>query len=163
MPQLEKKRKLMCKEINTVKTQNGEISDPTELAECFNDYFINVGPDIAKTIDKSDRNFMGYITKATSKLNFQAVSESTVQRLLLSLNPRKSTGIDKIPAKIIRVASPVVANSLTKIFNRAISNESFPSEWKQARVVPLHKKGSRNLLNNNNIIISPYIYSPCSK
>ena len=26
----------------------------TELAECFNDYFINVGPDIAKTIDKSD-------------------------------------------------------------------------------------------------------------
>ena len=141
-------RKQMCQEINAVKTQNGEISDPTELAECFNNYFINVGPDIAKTIDKSDRNFMGYITKATSKLNFQAVSESTVQRLLLSLNPRKSTGIDKIPAKIIRVASPVVANSLTKIFNRAISNESFPSEWKQARVVPLHKKGSRNLLNN---------------
>ena len=37
----------MCQEINAVKTQNGEISDPTELAECFNDYFINVGPDIA--------------------------------------------------------------------------------------------------------------------
>ena len=141
------------------KTQNGEISDPTELAECFNDYFINVGPDIAKTIDKSVRDFMDYITKATSKLNFQAVSESTVQRLLLSLNPHKSTGIEKIPAKIIRVASPVVANSLTKIFNRTISNESFPSEWKQARVVPLHKKGSRNLLNK----LSPYIYSPCSK
>ena len=67
-------RKQMCQEINAVKTQNGEISDPTELAECFNDYFINVGPDIAKIIDKSDRNFMGYITKATSKLNFQAVS-----------------------------------------------------------------------------------------
>ena len=51
----------MCQEINAVKTQNGEISDPTELAECFNNYFINVGPDIGKTIDKSDRNFMGYI------------------------------------------------------------------------------------------------------
>ena len=78
----------MCQEKNAVKTQNVEISDPTQLAECFNDYFINVGPDIAKTIDKSDRNFMDYITKAISKLNFQAVSESTVQRLLLSLNPR---------------------------------------------------------------------------
>ena len=89
-------------------------------------------------IDKSDRNFMNYITKATSKLNFQAVSESTVHRLLLSLNPRKFTGIDKIPAKIIRIASPVIANSLTKIFNCAISNESFPSEWKQARVAPSH-------------------------
>ena len=27
----------MCQEINAVKTQNGEISDPTELAECFNE------------------------------------------------------------------------------------------------------------------------------
>ena len=61
----------MCQEINAVKTQNEEISDPTELAECFNDYFMNVGPDIAKTVDKSDRNLMDYIAKATSKLNFQ--------------------------------------------------------------------------------------------
>ena len=91
---------------------------------------------------------MDYITKATSKLNFQTVSDSKVHRLLLSLNPRKSTRIDKIPAKIIRIASPVIANSLTKIFNRAISNQSVPSEWKQARVIPLDKKGSRNLLNN---------------
>ena len=32
--------------------------------------------------------------------------------------------------------------------NRAISNQSVPSEWKQTRVIPLHKNGSRNLLNN---------------
>ena len=141
-------RNQTCQEIHALKTQNGDISDPTELAECFNDYFINVGPDIAKTIDKNDRNFTDYISKATSKLNFQDVSESKVQRLLFSLNPRKSTGVDKIPAKIIRIVSPVIANCLTKIFNRAISNESFPFEWKQAIVIPLHKKGSRNLLNN---------------
>ena len=47
-------RKQMRQEINAVKTQNVEISDPIQLAECFNDYFINVGPDIAKTIDKGD-------------------------------------------------------------------------------------------------------------
>ena len=134
-------RKQKCPEINSVKTQNGEISDPTELAECFNDYFTNVGPDIAKTIDNSDINFTDYITRATSNFKFQAVSEFKVYRLLLSLNPCKSTGIDKIPAKIIRIASPVIANSLTKIFNMAISNEFVLSEWKLARVTPLHKKG----------------------
>ena len=66
----------------------------------------------------------------------------------MSLNPRKSTAIDKIPAKIIHIFSPVIASSLTKIFDRAISNQSVPSEWKQARVIPLHKKGSRYRLNN---------------
>ncbi|CAB3992421.1 Hypothetical predicted protein, partial [Paramuricea clavata] len=141
-------RKQKCPDINSVKTQNGEITDPNELAESFNDYFTNIGPDIAKTIDKGDRNFTDYITRVTSNFKFQAVSESKVHRLLLFLNPGKSTGIDKIPAKIIRIASPVIANSLAKIFNRAITSESAPSEWKAARVTPLHKKGPRNLLNN---------------
>ena len=53
----------------------------------------------------------------------------------------KATGIDKIPAKIIRVASPIITDSLTKIFNKAIRNECVPHDWKIARVIPLHKKG----------------------
>ena len=68
--------------------------------------------------------------------------------MLRSLNPCKSTGIDKIPAKIIRIAAPVIAESLTKIFNTAIFSETVPSDWKVARVIPLHKSGPRNLFNN---------------
>ena len=37
---------------------------------------------------------------------------------------------------------------MTKIFNKAIRNECVPHDWKIERVVPLHKKGPRNLLNN---------------
>ncbi|CAB4036522.1 Hypothetical predicted protein, partial [Paramuricea clavata] len=126
----------------------GQISQPTELAECFNNYFTNIGPDIAKNIDNGDRNFKDYITTTTSSFNFQTVSESNVYRLRLSLNPRKSTGIDKIPAKIIRIAAPVITNSLTKIFNLAIISSTVPFEWKIARVTPIFKNGPRNLLNN---------------
>ena len=60
----------------------------------------------------------------------------------------KATGIDKISAKIIKFVAPIIANSLTKIFNMAIDTETFPSEWKIARVARLHKKGPRNLLDN---------------
>ena len=76
------------------------------------------------------------------------MSETNVYKLLSSLNPCKSTGIDKIPAKIIRIAAPIIANSLTRIFNTAIYSETVPSEWKLARVIPLHKNGPRNMLNN---------------
>ena len=74
---------------------------------------------------------------------FQVISVAKVVGLLQSLNPYKSTGIDKIPAKIIRIAAPVVADSLTKIFNAAmpIYSETVPSDWKVARVIPLHKSG----------------------
>jgi hypothetical protein len=31
--------------------QSRQISNPIELAECFNNYFTDIGPNIAKTID----------------------------------------------------------------------------------------------------------------
>jgi hypothetical protein len=135
-------RKQEGREINCLETQRGQISHPKEFAECFNNYFTNIGPDMAKNIDNGDRNFKDYITTTTSSFNFQTVSESHVYRLLLSLNPRKSTGIDKIPAKFIRIAAPVITNSLTKIYNMAIISATVLFEWKITRNDP------RNLLNN---------------
>ena len=77
----------------------------------------------------------------SSRFNFQTISVSKVHKFLHSLNPCKSTGIDNIPAKIIRIASPVIVKSITEIFKRAILSKVVPSEWKSARVIPLHKKG----------------------
>ncbi len=126
--------------MNCIHTQNGQISCPNELAECFNNHFTDIGPKIATTIGNTDRNFTDYITKTTSSFKFQTVSETKVYNLLSSLNPCKSTGIDKIPAKIIRIAAPII--------NTAIYGETVLSEWKLARVIPLHKNGPRNMLNN---------------
>ena len=72
------------------------------------------------TIENSDTNFMDYLTKTkTSVFKFQAVSVAKVNKFLRSLTACKSTGTDKIPAKIIRIAAPVIADPLTKIFNTA--------------------------------------------
>ncbi|CAB4036012.1 Hypothetical predicted protein, partial [Paramuricea clavata] len=101
-------RKQKCHEINCIHTQNGQISCPNELAERFNNHFTDIGPKIATTIGNTDRNFTDYITKATSSFKFQTVSETKVYKLLSSLNLCKSTGIDKIPDKIIRIAAPIM-------------------------------------------------------
>ena len=91
---------------------------------------------------------MDYLTKTTSIFKFKAISVIKVVGSLQSLNPCKSTGIDKILARIIRIAAPVIAESLTKIFNTAIDSETVPFKWKIARIIPLHKSGPGNLFNN---------------
>ncbi len=70
--------------------------------------------------------------------------------MLDSISISKATGIDQIPGKILKlVAAPAITQSITMLFNYSIiATESFPSEWKIAKVIPLHKSGSRNLLNN---------------
>ena len=52
--------------------------------------------------------------------------------------------MDNIAAKVLKMAAPVVAPSLTEIFNMSIDTQQFPSEWK----IPLFKRGQRSLLDN---------------
>ena len=64
------------------------------------------------------------------------------------LSSNKATGIDKISCKIIKIAAPAISDSLTFIFNQAITLSSFPNEWKMARVIPLYKNSQRNIPGN---------------
>ena len=48
----------------------------------------------------------------------------------------------------MKIAALVIADSLTYIFNQAITLSSFPDEWKMARVIPFYKSGHRNIPGN---------------
>ena len=71
-----------------------------------------------------------------------------VSQLLTGLSSNKATGVDKISCEIIKIAAPAISDSLTQIFNQAITLSSFPDEWKTARVTPLYKNGQRNVAGN---------------
>jgi hypothetical protein len=79
------------------------------------------------------------MSKMPNQLNLLLSNLSS--HLLHGLSNNKATGIDKISSKIIKLAAPVISNSLTLIFNQAITLSSFPDEWKVARVMPLYKNG----------------------
>ena len=125
------------------------MTNTKDIAEGFNDYFSNIGPDLACKIDTPNLNFQTYIEKAKSEFSaFQPVTVSNVYHLLHGLSSNKATGVDKISSKIIKIAAPAISDSLTYIFNQAITLSLFPHEWKTARVIPLYKNGQRNLPGN---------------
>ena len=64
------------------------------------------------------------------------------------MNPSKSTGRHGIPAKYIKMSGSVIAPGLTNIFNACISTGYFPKVLKTAEVVPIFKKGERELCSN---------------
>ena len=87
-----------------------------------NEYFSNIGPDLASKIDSSNSNFETYVKNAQSEFAaFQPVTVSHVFHLLHGLSNNKATGINKISSKIIKLAAPVISDSLTLIFNQAIT------------------------------------------
>ena len=88
------------------------------------------------------------LRKLNQSSAFQPTTISNACHLLSGLSSNKATGIDKISCKIIKIAAPVIADSLTYIFNQVITQSSFPDEWKMARVTPIFKNGQRNLPEN---------------
>ena len=135
--------------VNELNMGESTLNDPQDIAEVFNEYFSNIGPDLASKIDISSCNFKAYVKKATSEFAaFQPTTVNDIIHLLCGLLTNKTTGIDKISCKIIKIAAPAISDSLTFIFNQAITLSSFPDEWKMARVTPLYKNGQRNIPGN---------------
>ena len=139
--------------VNELKLGENILNNPKDIAEGFNSYFSNIGPDLASQIHTSSCNFETYVKKAKSEFPaFQPTNINNVYQLLSGLSSNKATGLDKISCKIIKIAALVIADSLTYIFNQAITLSSFPDEWKMARVIPLYKSGHRNIPGNYRLI-----------
>ena len=56
----------------------------------------------------------------------------------------KAAGPDRISALMLKETASVIAPSLSKLFNRSLSQGCFPACWKLANVIPVPKPGSLN-------------------
>ena len=78
-------------------------------------------------------------TFSNSKFDFSQVTETEVRKALYSIRSN-SSGSDGITSKMLKSALPYIIHSLTHIINFSLSTGTFPSSWKDARVLPLPKK-----------------------
>ena len=60
----------------------------------------------------------------------------------------KATGLDNIPARLIRDGAPIISECLTHIINLSFSSGVVPDDWKTSRVVPLFKSDNREEMDN---------------
>ena len=76
------------------------------------------------------------------------VSSAFVHRQLRLLKTSKGTGLDGIPARLLKDVAPSISAPLTAIIDLSISSAVLPEEWKYARVVPLYKDGDKKCMDN---------------
>ena len=87
----------------------------------------------------------------TSKFTFT----QDVFRHLHQLDSSKATGPDDIPSKLLKLAAPMISDSLSYLFNLSLHTGNISTDWKLAKVSAIYKKGS-NLDISNYIPISVF-------
>ena len=61
--------------------------------------------------------------KLSETFNFNKINENQIKKEILELNPRKTSGFDEIPSKIIKNSVTVLTSPLTNLFNTAASGD----------------------------------------
>ena len=115
-----------------------------EIAEKFNNYFISIGPSRAENIDSNGCNYSQFVNRVDSNFHFHPLSSSQVYDLFNSLFVCKATGIDKVSAKVLKWAAPVVSESLMQVLTGQLSHMFFQLSGKCLKERPFHKNGTRN-------------------
>ena len=136
--------------ITSIVTQEGEITNPKEIANGINDYFANVGPNLANKIpdvcDTSNipQRYNDKRGEHSGVFNFNFVDEQYVLKHLKSLANNKAIGVDNISAKLLKASAEEIVVPLTYLVNFSLMTGTFPQNWKIARICPVFKGGIRN-------------------
>lgn len=83
------------------------------------------------------------ISQCDSMMPDVRFTQREVRRALISLDVKKSSGPDGIPAIVLKTCAPELTPVLTRLFTLLYSLSEVPSSWKVAIVHPIPKKGDR--------------------
>ena len=130
-----------CLTINNVAVINNK-----DIANGFNDFFVSIGPELAKDIH-SDINPLTYVNSVNDSIVNFDVSCDEVKNIIHTLKT-SSAGHDEFPTFVGKLCVYSYIEPLTFLINSSLETGVFPSELKLARVVPIFKAGDSSALAN---------------
>ena len=107
------------------------LTEPQEIANAFNKYFVNVTKDI-----QSSTFHDILLTININSFFLNLIEEIEVKNIILSLNHSKAIGPNSIPTKILNLLINDVSSQLTEFFNLSFSRGVFPLILKTRKVIP---------------------------
>ena len=118
-----------------------------EIADNHNKYFATIGHEIQKQLDidlqqEASGNF------DYPPFDFKNETISNICKLIDSIKKDVATGIDCIPAKILKDAKHTISPILCDIINKSYETKTFPNILKIASIKPIHKSGDKNNISN---------------
>ena len=115
-------------------------NSPLDKANLFNSYFFDQFSE-ASSYDIC----IDWTNDSLFDIDFDPAE---IKRLLSNMNSNKACGPDGIHGKILKHCAVSLANPLSMLFRLSYNSGSLPKDWRVANVVPVHKKGSKDNIEN---------------
>ncbi len=120
------------------------IIDNVLKAEAFNDFFLSV---CSIMENEPDLPLEDRVLSEGTLSSIDITLDDVLDQLSV-LDTTKSYGPDGISPRFLKEGGKAIAEVLKSLFKTSLQNKKFPSLWKQANIIPIHKKESKNNVNN---------------
>lgn len=141
---LNKNKNHKITKINNLHYLNKTLTNGKSIANSFNHFFTNVGPNLDSKIPDSLKTSHEYLNKLVNKTQNTFVlfptTSNEISHIIKNMK-NKSPGPDGISMKTIKELAPLITLTLSKIFNLCFDQGTFPDELKVAKITPIFKTG----------------------
>ena len=130
---------------------NKRISNKKDIANGFNNFFTNVGPNLAKNISlpENDATIYDYLERKEEHTTLLSpVDDLEIIRTVQNCKSKRSTDYSDINMSLIKKVITKIIKPFSYICNISLKTGVFPSKMKIAKVVPLLKSGEKNVFTN---------------
>ena len=126
------------------------ISNKEDVANMFNNYFTNIGPELSKDITApTNVSIYDYLENRNSNnLFLTPVNEDEVIRAVNNWESKTSTDCEDISMHLVKEVINSIAKPITYICNLSFTSGVFPEKMKIAKVIPLFKSGDKYMCTN---------------
>ena len=127
---------------NTVTFGGESATSDVDKAHLFNTFFHSVF-----SSDVSSPPFSSLSEPALS-LDAIDITVQDVYSALISLDPSKTTGIDGIPARLLKFCATPLCSPIHHLFTQCFEQSYLPLEWRTHMITPIHKSGDKRNVTN---------------
>lgn len=131
--------------VPSLKENGALLTEPKDISNSFNHFFINVGQDLSGGIQHIPVNRLDSVRDS---LFFSPVTAIEVENIISLMDKNKACGVDSITVDSVQHLKTEVSIILTKLINLSLQDGVVPDKLKIARVKPLFKKGDCELSSN---------------
>lgn len=123
---------------------NKVLNRQEDICEAFNEFFNTNFSEPAKqySVSAVENNLqMNTIHKIQ-------INRDYILKLIRNIDTSKGAGNDKIPPIFFHKCALSLASPIALVFNKCLRDGYFPKIWKQAHIVPVHKKDQKTVIEN---------------
>ena len=132
----------------TIKVGNQNYYEHKNIANEFNKFFTQVGPNLASKIPKVNTQIEEYIAQYENVIGFQSLTFKEFETAFKTLKRNKAAGYDDISSNIVIDAYDEIKQILFEICKKFIEKGEFPDLLKIAKVTPIFKSGDHTVVSN---------------